>query len=386
MLFATILRFEGDGLNFGSFRGLCGNDGTMIDMITHLIFTDPDFQCNKGVEAVHRVSFSLTLFFSLLLVVSHFLPRVHRGFWMIKLVLFLVLLLISLFVNGFSSAEYSKVSRFGGMMFLILQIFLLIDFVYQLNETLVEQERIKAVLALSFLLVATSLAGIVCLFVFYSACTEGIVFTVLTLLFSTAVLTLSLLRHRFIDDCEGTLLPTCAVIFYSVYLAWSSLESNHRECRHESGGTDAQTTVSIVLGSLLSTASLMWATFSVSSNIHQRAVGGGDAEQGTVSISETGRPAFAHHLMQENEDEDRVVEVEEPVTEPLWSFYLIMLFASMYMSMLLTDWGTKTVQAPKADDNSAMASMYVKIAAQWVTLALFAWTLIAPAVLKDREF
>ncbi|KAH9257930.1 hypothetical protein BASA81_003949 [Batrachochytrium salamandrivorans] len=345
------------------------------------------WECNKGVEAVHRISFSLAMFFATMLIVSFAVPKIHRGFWMIKIVAFVGLLIGSAFMDGFDSGTYSQVARFGGMAFLVLQIFLLIDFVYRVNERLVDEEQITAILVGSLGLVVLSLAGLVCLLVFYSNCVEGIVFTVLTLVFSIAVLLLSVLRYRFIDDCEGTLLPTCAVVFYSVYLAWSSLESNHHECRVGAGGEN-QTTLSIVLGSILSTASLMWATFSVSNGMHRPDTLSAPPkqQQQREDLVESGRPTSAHYLMRDGDRESGEEEEQEEVTESLWSFYLIMLFASMYMSMLLTDWGTKTVQAPKADDNAAFASMYVKIAAQWVTLLMFTWTLVAPAVLKDREF
>lgn len=390
MLVAVILRFDGNGLDFGSFRHLCDGAGrnayleSIANMFVPGYFADnTPWECNKGVEAVHRVSFSLAVFFATMLVASFAMPKIHRGFWMIKIVVFVGLLVGSAFMDGFDSAIYSQVARFGGMAFLVLQIFLLIDFVYRVNERLVDEEQIAAILTGSLGLVLLSLAGLVCLLVFYSKCVEGIVFTVLTLVFSIAVLLLSVLRYRFIDDCEGTLLPTTAVVFYSVYLAWSSLESNHHECRVGEGG-GSQTTLSIVLGSVLSTASLMWATFSVSNGMRNPSVPPPPKQR--EDLAESGRPTSAHYLMSDGEGGEGEVEEQEEVTEPLWSFYLIMLFASMYMSMLLTDWGTKTVHVPKADDNAAFASMYVKIAAQWVTLLMFTWTLVAPAVLKDREF
>jgi hypothetical protein len=92
-----------------------------------------------------------------------------------------------------------------------------------------------------------------------------------------------------------------------------------------------------------------------------------------------------YRLVDDNNNHAEEAEDFAEETEPVWSFYLILLFASMYMSMLLTDWGTKTV-SDEIVDHSATASMWVKIVAQWVTVGLFAWTLVAPAILTDREF
>ncbi|TYZ62326.1 hypothetical protein PybrP1_009350 [[Pythium] brassicae (nom. inval.)] len=65
-------------------------------------------------------------------------------------------------------------------------------------------------------------------------------------------------------------------------------------------------------------------------------------------------------------------------TEP-WQFYFMMVLAGLYMAMVLTDWDS-------ADGSSNGVSMWVKIAAQWLTILLFTWTLVAPKLFPDRDF
>lgn len=37
-------------------------------------------------------------------------------------------------------------------------------------------------------------------------------------------------------------------------------------------------------------------------------------------------------------------------------------------------------------EGDEVVTMWVKIASQWVAMALFLWTLIAPSVFPDRDF
>lgn len=97
---------------------------------------------------------------------------------------------------------------------------------------------------------------------------------------------------------------------------------------------------------------------------------------GPVTAPVQKKPAYE----EEEEESDEVVYSGEAV----WPFHLVMLCASAYLSMLLTDWGTFTngTGAVLAGDGS----MWVKFSAQLLTILLFTWTLIAPGVLKGRDF
>ena len=50
--------------------------------------------------------------------------------------------------------------------------------------------------------------------------------------------------------------------------------------------------------------------------------------------------------------------------EPAWVFHIIMISAAMYMSMLLTDWGSFSVQSVSDGVTSGEVSMWIKISAQ----------------------
>lgn len=64
-------------------------------------------------------------------------------------------------------------------------------------------------------------------------------------------------------------------------------------------------------------------------------------------------------------------------------FHVVFAFASMYVAMLMTGWGTKE-DAYLMD--VSWTSMWVKMGSQFVTTALYTWTLVAPLVFPDRDF
>merc|ERR1712195_208888 len=87
----------------------------------------------------------------------------------------------------------------------------------------------------------------------------------------------------------------------------------------------------------------------------------------------------------------------------LWFFHVIMAAGSLYMAMLLTDWGTGSVTnvfpnststttpsgsgtANYVSNSTGATQMWVKIASQWFAIGLYTWTLVAKRCLPDRDF
>ncbi|KAI3624885.1 Membrane protein tms1 [Malassezia furfur] len=72
-------------------------------------------------------------------------------------------------------------------------------------------------------------------------------------------------------------------------------------------------------------------------------------------------------------------------------FHLIFAMAASYTAMLLTDWNFVRVGAPPAPHDEPVAyigvgsaSMWIRVASSWACAAIYAWTLLAPALLPDR--
>jgi hypothetical protein len=85
---------------------------------------------------------------------------------------------------------------------------------------------------------------------------------------------------------------------------------------------------------------------------------------------------------------------EEPITnEKFWFFHFTMAAGSVYMAMLLTDWGSGSAttvaeggQAAVLSSGMGSTSMWIKTISEWLALLLYTWTLIAPRCFPDRDF
>lgn len=55
--------------------------------------------------------------------------------------------------------------------------------------------------------------------------------------------------------------------------------------------------------------------------------------------------------------------------------------------MLLTNWGNPTVFDDTVDFyQSNGTSFWIKLAAQWMSMAIYLFSMIAPVIFRDREF
>ena len=70
-----------------------------------------------------------------------------------------------------------------------------------------------------------------------------------------------------------------------------------------------------------------------------------------------------------------------------WVFHLVMAFAGLYLAMLCTNWGNiEAINSASGNPELSLASMWVRIASQWLIYALYGWSLIAPRVCPNRDF
>ena len=67
-------------------------------------------------------------------------------------------------------------------------------------------------------------------------------------------------------------------------------------------------------------------------------------------------------------------------------FHFIFASASAYLAMLMTGWGDRAFEDGGAPVDVGWASVYVKYASLWVTGLLYTWSLVAPAVMPDRDW
>jgi len=264
-----------------------------------------------------------------------------------------------------------------------MQILLLIDFGYTWNETWLGYDEESdsegicgwrlAIVASAALLYIASLTGWVLLFVYFgpSACPTQQTLISLTLILCLALTAVSCSKIA----PHGTLLTSAVVTAYCTFLCYSALSSfPHGTCNPMNAADD--TTTDLIVGLLVAAVSMASTAFSATSS-KDALVGRSD-----TATSDMTKPLEEGAAASSSDDDDAV----QP--ESWWYFHLMMATCALYMAMLLTDWSSLPADASAGtvvDGN--LASFWVKIVSQWVCFLVYAWTLLAPYLMREhRDF
>ncbi|XP_029035627.2 probable serine incorporator isoform X5 [Osmia bicornis bicornis] len=363
-----------------------------------------DCESAVGYLAVYRICFIIALYFFLMSVMmirvrSSKDPRapIQNGFWAIK-----YLLIIGGIVGAFFIPERSfgitwmYFGMIGGFLFIIIQLILIVDFAHSWADAWVgnyEETESKgwyaALLGATLFNYAVSITGIVLLFVYFThvdSCSVNKFFISFNLILCVIASVISILPTVQEHYPRSGLLQSSIVSLYVVYLTWSGI-SNSPDLKCNPGflelisgnarnrvAFDKESIIgliiwfSCVLYSSLRTASKS-SKITMSENVLVRDNG---AVEGRNPDSEAGNEA-------------KVWDNEEESVAYNWSFFHLMFaLATLYVMMTLTNW-----YQPNSDldtFNSNTASMWVKIISSWMCLGLYVWSLIAPAVLPNRDF
>lgn len=316
-----------------------------------------DVDACKGDSAVYRVSMGLALWFTGVSVGTMIGRRsFHANSWGFKLLALFTLVTGLFFVPVNTVDAYVPVARIVSAVFLVSQIVAFIDAAYHWNAWVVgrvfdedgyENPRwMTGALVVCGTLSLVALVAIILLFVNYGQCTRSSLFIALTVVLCIGVTIWQLKTH----NTDSSLLTSCIVTVYAVYLCWSSVQANPDTCN--AALDDSEDPQAVLLGMAITVCSLGWTCYSASTREYFEA----EDEEALVSESD-----------------------EEDEEDSFWLFHLVMATGSVYMAMLLTNWGTHGGQR-------SSAQMWVSIISQWLSLCVYGWTLLAPTCLPDREF
>merc|ERR1712166_181439 len=369
----------------------------------------------KGDSAVYRISFGLFLWFIFNTFGTLFGgKKFHTGWWILKILLFVVLIVGAFFVpnavfgagvghDGLSVAGsygYAQFSRIISAFFLVSQIVAFIDFAYHWNyswknnayggeddeESEVTDSKwlVGLVAAFSFNLLLT-VTGIILLYVFYGACSLSAFFITIT---AIAVVGFTCLQLT-MPDSDSSLLTSSVVALYSVYLCWSAVNSNpNTKCNPAAAGSDDPEMIALSMA--VAAFSLGWTCYSATASVTTATSGPHASTQvaKTEAEDELKQPLngpTSNKLRSDSEEEkknkkaatkatnniedpeDVDQEDDEDAATPgsaggvqpdsrLWFFHVIMAAGSLYMAMLLTNWGTGSLSAPNGTDSTPSSS------------------------------
>jgi hypothetical protein len=327
----------------------------------------------------------------------------HRGFWFWKILLTLGGCVGFMFIppESFDIVAYIWTARVLSMVFVIIQLFLILAFAYDWNDQWVDNAFtegnnkncwLAAVLTCSLFLYIVAFAGIVLLYIGYE-CSFANTITSITLIVVVLFTAVALFREK-LTGGEGAILPAAVSASYPVYLAWSALESNPNDsCKPFRANTEGGGGV-MAVGIFIAALSMMWLA-NTSASSAKSLVNGGHGhvdEQGAgeksqpeliYTVSDDGRTGQDVRREQQGGYEEASEAPAQGNHERLQTaaFYFVLIVTTMYMSMVVTDWGQTEVQAA-----TSTGQMWVKVISQWITFILFLWTLLAPRFLTDRDF
>ncbi|KAG2434310.1 hypothetical protein HYH02_012332 [Chlamydomonas schloesseri] len=317
-----------------------------------------------GQQVALRVSLANLVFFGAHLLGCIGLSRVedvrvdvHAGLWVWQVLSWLGLLVGFMWLPPSILYGYGQFSRYASGVFLVLQLILLVNFVYEINEWLVEKDNKAAWAVLISGAVATFCLGLVLTGIDYhffaprASCSLNIFFVTWNLILGLALVGVLFIPGR---AASAGLLTSGCVWLYCSYLIYSALASEPvpSDCAR-SGGVSAGWVG--VVAFFIALAAVVYSTFTagIASKDMFGVKGGDDAELPY-------RPDF---------------------------FHVVFCTSSAYIAMLFTNWQVSHFSPGfTPDTRSSWGSTWVKVASSWACAALYGWTVVAPAVLKNRDF
>ncbi|XP_076645897.1 serine incorporator TMS1 isoform X4 [Halictus rubicundus] len=364
--------------------------------------------CNSAVGylAVYRICFIISLYFFLMSVMmikvrSSKDPRapIQNGFWAIKYLLIIGGIIGAFFIPETSfGITWMYFGMIGGFLFIIIQLILIVDFAHSwadewvgnYNET-ESKGWYAALLGATFFFYAASITGIVLLYVYFThadSCALNkffISFNLILCAITSVISTLPVVQEH---HPRSGLLQSSIVTLYVVYLTWSGI-SNSPDHNCNPGflqiisGNDADAKNRVAFDKESIIGLIIWFSCVLYSSLRTVSKSSKITMSENILVKDNG--AEGRNPDAENGNEAKVWDNEEDTVAYNWSFFHLMFaLATLYVMMTLTNWYQPNSNLETLNANTA--SMWVKIISSWMCLGLYTWSLIAPAILRNRDF
>ncbi|XP_064596939.1 serine incorporator 3-like [Liolophura sinensis] len=365
-----------------------------------------------GYLAVYRVCFAMAAFFFLFMLImlcvkSSKDPRakIQNGFWFFKVLIMVGICVGAFFIPGtgqFSTA-WLYIGLVGAFLFIIIQLILIVDFAHGWNEKWVdryEETESKAyccgLVFFTGLFYVLTITAVVLFYVYYAShadCTIHKFFISFNLILCILISIIAILPRVQEAQPRSGLLQAALISLYVMYLTWSAMSNNpNRNCNptflnktgdsvpnSQGDGVKAGFDGESIIAALIWLFAVLYSSIRTSSNSQ---VGKLTLSEKTILQTDTGTGSSSS---EDKEKGQNVYDNEEEGVAYSYSFFHFMLaLGSLYIMMTLTNWYKPTSDFKTL--NSNYPSMWVKIASSWVCILLYVWTLVAPIILRNREF
>ncbi|XP_064651953.1 serine incorporator 1-like isoform X2 [Lineus longissimus] len=382
-----------------------------------------------GYLSVYRVCFGMVCFFFLFTLIMINVktsndPRskIQNGFWFFKYLIVIGIIVGAFFIPaGAFGTVWMWFGMVGAFFFILIQLVLLVDFAHAWNEKWIgnyEESENKmwygGLLFFTILFYLLSITCVVLFYVFYTqpdGCSLNKFFISFNLILCIIASIVSVLPKIQEVNPHSGLLQSSIITIYVMYLTWSSMTNqpdrrcnpslasiiNPGQMRNITNSTanpngenfkfefDYQSVMGLVIWFIAVLYS------SIRSSTHSQAgkITMHGAEKTVIDGETTSEEVILREKGSKDADseaaDNKVVDDEEECVKYSYSFFHFMfMLASFYVMMTLTNW-----YKPSSDFktlNANLPSVWVKIVSSWLCMVIYIWTLIAPAVLTDREF
>jgi len=398
-----------DGLDeAGGALGL-GNIGQEVGISGNALKLD----CSVGVgyQAVYRLCLIVTLFFVVMSILMIGVktsndPRagIQNGFWGIKYLIVIGSMIAAFWIpDGSFGTVWMWFGLIGGFLFILIQLVLIIDFAHSWAEAWYgnyqEDESkgwLAALLSFTGLMFGGAITAIVLMYVYYTGdftgqCKLHEFFITFNMLLCIGLSVVSILPKVQEHMPQSGLLQSAMISLYIMYLTWSSVNSSQfTDCKPSFSpnnatdtGDDGQDTkdhprfdTENIVGLIIWFLCVLYSSITSSNSNSASKLTGTDRvllakDDGSGADVEAG-------AARDNEQEEVAYS---------WSlFHIMFALATLYVMMTLTHWYSPESASDLSTYSSNPAAMWVKIVSSWLAGLIYLWTMIAPAVLVDRDF
>lgn len=185
---------------------------------------------------------------------------------------------------------------------------------------------------------------------------------------------------------RGGLLPASMMTLYGTWLLYAALSDNPSSCNRVDQHRK-KNDVQIVLGFLISSLSITWASYSLFSDV-SRTESSADSYNRADSVAKQPPPAANDDQHEDDEEDHQEAEppLEDEQRKKFARFHAVMIAASMYMCMLLSNWGAPPSNNENQPGTVSSSNLWLNITSQWLSYILYTWTLVAPLLFPNRDW
>lgn len=353
-----------------------------------------------GVGGVYRMSFALFILFILIAICCFerlgFAQLVNEGCWGLKVLLVLCLAISFSWIPNSFFDVYAAIALWTSLVYLFFQSAFLIDFSYRWSESWFDhmaQGRTfykVASISVTLLLYLGSLGLIVLMFqYFWTGSCSGNKFILLLCPFLVVLFTvLNILQF----NPSGSILGAGFMSLLTVFSMGSALASrSDGVCNPFSDDVESLSLWQGLLCSIWPFLTCFYLTVFNEKSGEDEGLRG--KTTGTTGVLD--QENIKEETQEEKEElrkgeylDQREKKYEAYKNNSYIYFHTFLGFMGIYLSMLLSNWGTIEYAGSDGNDYGELDSkvFWIKFGTAVAIVLLYVWTLIAPRILPNRDF